>query len=58
MKQLLTGIARVLPTLLEHSALQVSLQGWPAAAAVAFAGATIVATVIVLAGSQGANPEA
>ena len=58
MKQFLTGIAKVLPTLLEHSTLQVSLQGWPAAAAVAFAGATLVAAIIVLSGSQGATPEA
>lgn len=52
MKQVLVNIARTVPALLERSAFQISLQGWPAAAAVAVVGATIVATAIVLNGKQ------
>ena len=52
MKQMLVSIARAVPALLEHSVFQVSLQGWPAATAVAVVGATIVAAAIVLSGSQ------
>ena len=55
MKQMLVSIARTVPTLLEHSTFHVSLQGWPAATAIAVVGATIVATVIVLSGNQGAR---
>ncbi len=58
MRQFITSVARVVPVVLEHSALQVSLQGWPAAAAVAFVGATIVASVIVLSGSRDTHPAA
>ena len=56
MKQVLVGVARTLPGLLEHSAFHVSLAGWPAAAAVLVVGATIVATTMILAGSK-ASPE-
>ncbi len=52
MKQMLVSIARTVPALLERSTFQVSLQGWPAATAVAVVGVTIVATVIVLSGNQ------
>ena len=53
MKQILISIARSVPKMLEHSTFQVSLQGWPAATAVAVIGVTIVATVIVLGGNHG-----
>lgn len=52
MKEMLVSIARTVPTVLERSAFQVSLQGWPAATAVAVVGATVVATAIILRGNQ------
>lgn len=54
MKEMLVSIVRTVPALLERSAFQVSLQGWPAATAVAVIGATVVATAIVLSGKQNA----
>ena len=57
MKQVLASIARTVPGLLEHSTLQICLQGWPAAVAVFFVGATIVATAMVLRGNGNAEPE-
>lgn len=57
MKQALASIARTVPGLLEHSTFQICLQGWPAAAAVFFVGATIVATTMVLRSDGHAEPE-
>ena len=56
MKSLFHGIVRVLPVVLERSAFQIVLHGWPAAAAIGFVGATIVATVVVLSGNHGDHP--
>lgn len=56
MKQFLTSVARSVPVLLERSTFQINLQGWPAATAIAAVGATIVATVMILSGSQ-VNPD-
>lgn len=53
MKEMLVSIVRTVPALLERSTFQVSLQGWPAATAVAVIGVTVVATAIVLSGKQG-----
>ncbi len=57
MKQVLASIVRTVPGLLEHSTFQICLQGWPAAAAIFFVGATIVATTMVLRGDGSAEPE-
>ena len=53
MKHLLTGIVRTVPALLEQSSFQVCLNGWPAVAAIAVIGATIMATVSIVSGNQG-----
>ncbi len=48
MKHVLISIAQTVPELLRHSALHITLAGWPAAAAVAAVGATIVLTAVIL----------
>ena len=55
MKHLLTGIVRTVPALLERSSFQVCLNGWPAIVAIAVIGATIVVTVSIVSGNQGAK---
>ena len=55
MKEIIGGIAKVVPALLEHSAVSVSLAGWPAVAALAVVGVTVVTVTVVRGNNRSAQ---